>query len=733
MQRLPKYFRMLVTLSAGLIFLSAHAQEKPDPEKASSLEKQAIRNIQEPSSNGGGNRLVWVMDEEGVYRQVPESQVKAVEERARAAARSGIKSRRQLEQTARIEKLPFEPSSKDQARAKDQPVVVEMLAPYQWIRDAKGGFVQVPTTEVEYRVREEQKAMLAKREREQDPFGEIASAKRGKFVVEDDRAAPRKISDADRLAAQKQQSERDKVQGQVLVQQLRGIVFVNNPKDVEKSGRPEARGISSSGVNLVNDRDFKPVADEYLNKPISLKSLGELSKDVVGYYRQKGYPVVYVFVPEQDITSGVVQVVVVEARVGQVQVKGNKWFSDRQIASQVRLKPGEIVNSKVMDRDLDALNNNPFRKVDAVYSPGKEPGTTDITLQTKDRIPFRPFVGYENSGNEVTSADRLIAGFNWGDAFFLDHQLNYQYTTDPSFKFVQAHSASYLIPLPWRHRFSVFGGYSESVADVPPPVSLKGDGYQVGFRYTAPLPRTRMYDHEVSGGLDFKSSNNNLEFGGLQVYKNPLDIFNLVAEYRGTLTDEYGVTSFNPVLTYSPGGVTKDNSAAAFQNARANAKPDYVYGQFNLNRLTRLPYEMSLYNRFTYQVATGNLTGSEQIGIGGLGSVRGYDGRYINGDDGVVASTEFRSPSWSFGKWFGWTGYDDQFQVLGFLDYGWAELDNPLPGERKDIDIMGIGPGLRYQINTYLTLRADYGVQLLNGNRDGNGYSRWNFGVTLSY
>ena len=59
-------------------------------------------------------------------------------------------------------------------------------------------------------------------------------------------------------------------------------------------------------------------------------------------------------------------------------------------------------------------------------------------LNVNDRIPFRPYAGYEDSGTRFTGEDRFLAGFNWGNVFGLDQQLNYQYATDAKFDLVQA-------------------------------------------------------------------------------------------------------------------------------------------------------------------------------------------------------------------------------------------------------------------------------------------------------
>jgi len=69
--------------------------------------------------------------------------------------------------------------------------------------------------------------------------------------------------------------------------------------------------------------------------------------------------------------QGRIQIVLLEGKVGQVKVAGNRWFSSSQIANGVELHLGESISQREMQRDLDWLNENPFRTTDLVYTPEK--------------------------------------------------------------------------------------------------------------------------------------------------------------------------------------------------------------------------------------------------------------------------------------------------------------------------------------------------------------------------
>jgi hemolysin activation/secretion protein len=357
-----------------------------------------------------------------------------------------------------------------------------------------------------------------------------------------------------------------------------------------------------------------------------------------------------------------------------------------------------------------------------------------------DRFPLRPYIGYENSGNETTELDRYIAGFNWGDAFGLglDQQLNYQFATSGDGTSLRAHSGSYLIPLPWRHTLSFFGSYVDTEGRVPPVVDLNGRSYQISGRYTIPLPTHRSPKlslfHTVGFGFDFKYNENALEFNALQVGQTLYDIDQFVLTYNATQNDELGRTTLNNTFNYSPGNLSSNNEDADFASARALAESQYVYNNLVLERLTRLPADFSLIVRLTLQNSDGNLVPSEQLGFGGYNTIRGYEEREVNTDEGYIITTELRSPTFSLSEITGLKlGVSDQFQILAFWDYGSASNHTPLRGEVDSIELSSIGAGLRFSLGTYASVRFDYGFQLTRSSIDLQYGSRANIGVVVSY
>ncbi len=521
----------------------------------------------------------------------------------------------------------------------------------------------------------------------------------------------------------------------VLVDALKGIVFIDDVNKLDPTGRSHESGIVIDGDLEIDDtKIFKQYFDDFLNQPITLNLLDQITNKAVRYYRHNDRPIVDVLAPEgQDITDGVLQLAVILGKRGEVRVEGAEHFSEERLASTVRLKMSETITQRELEEDIDWLNNNPFRTVDILFERGKEFSETDIVLDVEDRFPFRVYGGVEDTGTELTGKRRWLGGFNWGNAFGLDHQLNYQFTSSFDTEVLNAHSINYVAPLSWRHTATLFGAYVKSDPDATMAgFNLEGENYQLGFRYNIPLIKYKKLSHEVALGYDFKRSNNNLEFGGLSVFSTFTNVSQFSLAYNGSISDKYGATSLGSTLYISPGDMMGDNRDVEFAASRAFASADYIYSRFSFNRVTRLSKDFSWIAEIQFQVSNKNLLGSEQFGIGGYQTVRGYDAYDAVGDEGVLIRNEIRSPAMTLLKKLKLDVSQEELQLLWFLDYGSVKNVDLLAGE-GGTDLMSTGIGLRYSIAPYLTLRADYGWQLKALSATASKSSRLHAGFVLAY
>lgn len=498
------------------------------------------------------------------------------------------------------------------------------------------------------------------------------------------------------------------------------------------------KGVEIIDLNIPGDTEKlkKKLLPLFMNKPLSMKKISEIKRAIVEYYRSVDHPVLYVSVPEQDVTEGVLMLYILEAKIGKVGVDGNKWFSSEKLREYVRLQEDQDIDSSYLTQDLYWINRNPFRDASVVLKPGELEGTTDVEFWVKDRLPLRFYAGIENTGFKETGRGRLFGGVQWGNAFGADQILSYQYTSSTDFGKFHAHTGHWTIPV---HRFrqvlEFFGGYSKVEPDMPIGFGSTGRSWQVSGRYTIPLVPTRKYIHEVKTGVDWKRTNNNIFFALAPIVANTVQITQLMGGYNGTYNAGFNKTSFDVELYWSPGDLFAHQSNSDYQQLRPFAKSAYAYIRGHAFTILQLDKSFSWSLNTQFQAATTNLLPTEQFGIGGYSTVRGYEEREVNVDNAFLASSEIRTPPFSVLKIFREnTKVQDVFQFLVFLDYGVGSFHQTIPGQNKTEYLLGVGPGARYNIDVNLSFRADLGWKLHKTQANPNAPAkRFHFSFLLSY
>jgi hemolysin activation/secretion protein len=336
-------------------------------------------------------------------------------------------------------------------------------------------------------------------------------------------------------------------------------------------------------------------------------------------------------------------------------------------------------------------------------------------LQASDRRPFRVYTGIDNRGFRQLGLWEYEAGVNWGNAFGAGHVLSYQFTRSLEGRFT-AHSASGVFALAPKSKLLVFGSYSTVRPKIAEGFDNVGHSGQASVRYSRSLPRIGRATGSVQVGYDYKFTDNNLEFAGVEIIDSKIEIHQFPVNVVLNVPDRMGQTSLSSDLVLSPGDLSGDNSDAAFEALVPGAKARYAYGRLAVTRITRLPQSATWVVRGALQATSGNLPNSEQIGGGGSGSARGYYPDTAVGSTGVILSNELRlapvSPSALLGRR---STIDDSLQAGVFYDFVDIRQPDKVPGASAPARLESVGVLLNYTAGRNLDLSVDGGLQLRRG------------------
>ena len=507
----------------------------------------------------------------------------------------------------------------------------------------------------------------------------------------------------------------------VLVEALDAVVIVDSAKKIQAGDRiDELTGIHydfEAKDSIVFQCGIRHLIEQQIGEPITLRRLNTLARDIVQQYRRFKMPIVDVQIPEQRITGGTVYFVVVETRIDQVRVQPGCYFDCCEVARWIQCtRQGDRVFEPALENDLFWMNQNPFRRVSVDFQKGARDGTTDVIYRVNDIRPIRGYLGVDDSGVETLNLGRFFTGLSYGNVFGKGGTLGYQYTTDEDFALLKAHSASFTQPINRCWSIQAFGSWAGVTPSLGGGLNQEGESWQLGASVVRHLERTRYQMTNINIGVDFKSTNNNLEFSGQTVAASNADLFQLRFGIdrlvRGCCPDEYVFAQLDAFVGPG-GGMTGSHSAAAFDTIRPGATPDYVYGRLLFEDSRVIRRRLQLVSRFAAQAASERLLFSETLGLGGYDSLRGFDQRAYNADHGWRANFELGPCTY---RW-GCDGDRRTLRVYSFFDLGNGYLDDPLPGEDSSTFAASTGIGARFQLSDRLVCRFDYGfgVEDLDG------------------
>jgi Hemolysin activation/secretion protein len=434
-------------------------------------------------------------------------------------------------------------------------------------------------------------------------------------------------------------------------------------------------------------------------------------------YADRGLATVAVSVPEQDAGNGLVTLQVSEQRIGRLRVNGATYFSpDAVERGAPSLKEGGVPDFNAVQRDIVALNQLPDRRVTPDIKPGVGPNTVDVDLNVDDTLPLHGSLELNNRSSANTSDLRLNATLRYDNLWQRGHSLSLSAQTAPERPSdARVFSVSYLARLtdsPWS--LLAYAVSSDSEVAVLSDFNVIGNGTLAGVRAIRALPARTGFFHSLSLGIDYKDFKEESNFDSAPIKYYPLNL-----AYNADWVSERTHSSFGATLTVNSGGLgfgadrcgndhCNPSEPGSFDYKRYNARPNFVHLRLEGSHTRTLGKDVQLFGRAQTQLAAEPLISNEEMSIGGLDTVRGYNESEALGDYGVTAQLELRSPS--FASWFGSSA--QEARARAFVDGGYVRIHKPLPEQTPSETLVSVGIGATAQFFDHLNGSVDLAAPL---------------------
>jgi len=483
---------------------------------------------------------------------------------------------------------------------------------------------------------------------------------------------------------------------QILVPELRGLAIGATAEAALALQKRVAPGVLLGGFSDEDAAALHKIADGVIGKPVSLRSLDKFSAALETAFRSSGRAFVKVSFPPQEITSGVIAVLVCPARSGAVLVAGKPSFGMKFSADAFRTLPGQEISGDLVMEDLDWLNQNPLRRASISYADGIAPDALDLTLRLRAEKPWRAYAGIDNQLSDSLGDERVFLGFQYGDLFSLDHRVTAQYTSSLDSKSLRGVSGVYQIPLPIRHLLDISLGYTQSDSDTAGPIDQSGKFSRVSLVYRIPLPRWRAVSQEWRMGMEFRNNDYLFSDGSSAEVR----FFQLETGWKGRRPDRWGTTRLDSSLIYSPGQGVLGSNDQDFIALGAEGSESWIL-RSELERTLKLGEVATLVGRCEAQWSDSTLLASDQIFASGYSRVRGFDETVGYASKGIVSTIELQSKFYQSPT----TG---EFQAITFIDAALLHRD-----QDSDVgQIASTGVGVRWRYEEHFSARIDLGIPI---------------------
>ena len=449
---------------------------------------------------------------------------------------------------------------------------------------------------------------------------------------------------------------------------------------------------------------FKALAE---NKDLTAEDLNNLIDIINSQYAKRNVLTARAFLNEGSIKDGVLEIELMEAKIGNIYVEGNrfnrKWF----LRSRLREKPGDVLDLGKMEEDLRRFNKNARSiRLSAKLKPGEQYGTTDVILQAEEKLPYHFSTSWDSFGRETTgllrsgfmvSADSL-AGFQ--DR--LTGAVNIARSSTNPF-------IDYNFPINrkgTRVGASYMYGNNKVTSGEYQDFKLGANTHVLSAYVTHPLFESQ------KGSLNLNVSGN-AKFSKADIAKYVYSDFNDYNVAVGLGGQRNFKKSVLYGSIYSTNGIIEDDMRHTSDYfTKVNADAYYIH---------YLPKNIIGILRAGGQYSPHNIAYVEQYQIGGMSSVRGYTESLLLGASSYFVSAEMLFPipflpqevTVPFSKGEFKFRLRDCFKLAAFIDNGAI-----FPHEGRAMEtphfLTSVGAGIRMAFSKYFTARLYLGIPLMN-------------------
>lgn len=467
------------------------------------------------------------------------------------------------------------------------------------------------------------------------------------------------------------------------------------------------------GMDAYPPDRFLPLSTPLIGKDVSLQQVINIINEVNGVYRQDGFIFSYFYLPEQDITNGVVTVSVVEGRVANVLLDDTIRAPNALKEYTKKIASIYPFNIRRFEQVVLHMNTLAGAKFQTILRPPKDKvaGGIDIAIvETREKVVST--VSVDNYGSKYAGPWQVSANAGWDSLLAPYDELNVNISATYPLKEVKFAGLNYKAPvrnftgLSFKAGVSWGGTHSGSNLNEFDLGGLSREAY-LSLQYDHILTRRDNW----TSALKFNIKNTRSKILGTELYDDRTRSIDLSTTWQH-IDDWNGASLIN--LSVNQGlNVFGVRETGSDNLSRDDGHSDYTKLKVEATRLQDFPYDVQGIFSFSGQYSFDPLLSGEEFSYGGSRYGRGLDPSELTGDHGLSASAELR--------YRGLRPYGHYtFLPYAFLDFGKVWQKGLAAANPQSAATTGFG--LRVNHENSIDIDAMMALPLTMGTSNSEGY-----------
>lgn len=403
------------------------------------------------------------------------------------------------------------------------------------------------------------------------------------------------------------------------------------------------RHIVLEGAEHLGEREQRRLLEPYEGQCLGVGQLNALLKVVTDHYLNRGYITTRAYLPQQDLSSGTLQITVVEGRLDSLD--SSSLASPRELAMAFPGTTGEVLNLRELEQLVDQLTRLPSRQAQLELVPGDEVGSSRVQLQGQRDKPWRVSATRNNDGDRSSGEQQMGLGLDWDSPLGLADQFSLRANQDAvsdHWRHSDSQYLNYSVPWGWwTFIYSYNQSYYRTRDDSSGfPFKLDGDSQMHQLRVERVIHRDALSKTAVNFGISHLRTNNYLDDSLIDVSSTRLSESQLGVNHGRRI----GTAFLNLDAGWQQGIGAFDAQGAGDPHG---TEPVARYNKYSLTLSYLQPFTLwgeafSFDSLATGQRSEDPLYSPQRISVGGLNSVRGFKQQTLTGNSGGYWRNQLR-------------------------------------------------------------------------------------------